>query len=300
MSNKQYDINQSPLYKLNSKSKLSSILNIDNLAFLLNNDHYNRFKMNGRQIESPCKELKKVHKRVLKLLSRIITPNYLISGKKGLSYVDNAKTHARRCNLVKMDIEKFYPSSKQEYVFRLFHHKFRMAEDVAWVLTELLTCDGHIPTGSPVSQILAFMIFADTFEEINSLATDHGSCFTLYVDDITISSTGIIPRKLIYAIRTELKKVDLNLSGKKTRFYSLNKTKCVTGCIITPDGELKIPNRLHQKIHKKSAMLNKEGLSLHDHQVLFGLLNAAQQIQKSTFPSLYREAKRNFKISVAQ
>jgi len=300
MSNKQYNIHQSPLYKLNSKSKLSSILHIDNLSNLLRDGHYNRFEMNGRQIESPCKELKRVHKRVLKLLSRINTPDYLISGKKGLSYVDNAKVHTRRCNLVKMDIKKFYPSSKKEYVFRLFHYKFRMAEDVAWILTELLTCDGHIPTGSPVSQILAFMIFADTFEEINNLAITHGCCFTLYVDDITISSTGNIPRKLIYAIRNELKKVNLNLSGKKTRFYSLNKTKCVTGCVITPDGELRIPNKLHQKIHEKSTMLNKEGLSPHDHQVLFGLLNAAQQIQKSTFPSLYREAKRNFKISVAQ
>ena len=127
------------------------------------------------------------------------------------------------------------------------------SRDVSGLLTEISTCDGHIPTGSSVSQILAFYAHFNMFEEINHVAIESGLIMTCYVDDITISGKAI-NRDLLYKIRGILKSRGLISHPSKEHIYLDSTPREVTGSIVDMNG-LRLPNRKHQNIHCEIASL---------------------------------------------
>src|SRR5208283_4644049 len=147
-----------------------------------------------------------------------------------------------------LDIKSFYPSSKIEYVFRFFHHKTKMSEDVAWLISRLLTYNEHIPTGSQLSQSIAYWAYSTLIDTINKVAESKGFLFSLYVDDITFSSSTSIPRSFQGWVENEIESFELSIKKSKLRRGSKKDFKVVTGCAITPFKEVAVPNRLRQKI----------------------------------------------------
>ena len=86
---KTYPIDQSRLYRCASKKKLAELLGIDRaklIALTKDPTAYRIFarRTNGKErvIEEPRGELRRVHDRLLGLLSRIEPPSYLYSGVK--------------------------------------------------------------------------------------------------------------------------------------------------------------------------------------------------------------------------
>ncbi|EDN34401.1 conserved hypothetical protein [Francisella tularensis subsp. tularensis FSC033] len=128
MKNLVYTKNQSPLYKLNSKKKLATLLytDITNIKkCLANPKRYINFEKpvanKVRSFEPPVGLNKKIHTRIFQLLTRIDDiPEYLHSGVKGRSYVTNAKQHQLSQYFLKMDIKDFYPSTGKDKVFLFF------------------------------------------------------------------------------------------------------------------------------------------------------------------------------------
>ena len=81
-----------------------------------------------------------------------------------------------------IDIKKFYDNCTREPVYQFFVQKLKTSPDVAEILTNIITYSGG-------SQIMAFYAYSDMFSEISDLAKQCGCKFTLYVDDMTFSST---------------------------------------------------------------------------------------------------------------
>ena len=176
---KLYPIETSCFYGLESKRKLAELLQVSlpDLHSLKGDcDFLVRKKIvkgKERDIQEPLGLRKTVHKRLQKLLSRIQAPEYLFSGKKGISSLDNAKHHVNGNWFLTLDIEKFFPSCKKEHVFRFFSKQLQMVDDVAWVLADIVCYRDTLPTGSHLSQTVAYWAFAPTFDRIASLAKDH-------------------------------------------------------------------------------------------------------------------------------
>src|SRR3546814_1311618 len=63
--------------------------------------------------------------------------------------------------------------------------------DVAGILGDLCTFEGHLPTGSPLSPILAYYSYHDMWAEIAAFCTAKGYTLTVYVDDVTISGAKV-------------------------------------------------------------------------------------------------------------
>ena len=50
----------------------------------------------------------------------------------------------------------------------MFKEKFLMADDIAWIMTDLVMCGGTLPTGSPTSQlVICLKIYMKLHENIN-------------------------------------------------------------------------------------------------------------------------------------
>jgi len=110
--------------------------------------------------------------------------------------------------------------------------------DVAEILAKIATYQGHLPTGSPLSPIMAFYAHCDVWEEVARLANSIQAKSTLYIDDFTISGAQV-PGTAMW----DIKKV-VHRSGLR---YHKEKSYCghaaeVTGVIVN-GGKLVPPNR---------------------------------------------------------
>lgn len=246
-----YSLDQSPLYRMRSRKRLAQNVFSVELALLerlaSNFSNYRVFDIKQgektRQVEVPKPLVERIHRRLFALLERLEKPGYLQSGVKGRSYITNARLHLGAVPLVKLDVKKFYPSVDSTRVYRFFHEKLQCSPDVAGLLTNLTTHDRHIPTGSCVSQLLAFFAAKPMFDELDRLAAEHKLSFSCYVDDMTFSGSCATPEFLWSAKRV----VHSHGFGyHKDRCYTSEQRKLVTGVMISGKSIAILPSKEHE------------------------------------------------------
>jgi len=265
MTMKRYPLNQSPFFKLQSRSKLAELLGLSapelkKMAAAPDSLRYTCFRIEkngkpeGRPVERPKPELRRVQKRIIQILGRIESPAYLHSGFKGRSYVTNACHHKPNVRLAKIDIKKFFPSSYAGYVYRSFVDVFLCSRDVAAVIMRLTTAFGHIPTGGNSSTLISFFAFKPMFDEIYALATSRGLEMTCIVDDMTFSgpkaTEGFLNEVRIIVERFGLK-------THKRHCFEPTRTKVVTGVALTSQGP-RLPNARRKKLHEVAEAFDSE------------------------------------------
>lgn len=276
---------QSQLYKITSPSQLCKRLQISRAqleALLKSDDKYIRWndKNTGRPIQQPKPVLAQVHKRVATLLSRIETPDFLHSAVKGRSYISNASGHDPGMPSVKIDLRKFYPSTRSQAVFHFFLDRMKCDRDVAGILAKLLTVDGHLATGSSVSPILSYFAYEDMFLEMEALAKARGCLMSCYVDDMVFTGPGAT-RELIYRAIQVVRK--FRLWGHKTKIFMAGQSKIITGVAVTKVGG-RLPNRRQAAItgdlvRLRTATSDQERLEIMSG--LVGRLYEAAQIDQA-------------------
>lgn len=252
---KRHPLNQSSLYAVHSRAKLAALFGLTrkSLGAVVEMDRpYSKrskeITRNGktktRMIQEPRDDLRPIHKAVGKRLSRIEPPGFLFCPVKRRSYVTNAAQHVGAKELRTLDIADYFRSTPRHRVYWFFHTIMRCSEDVAAVLANLLTADGHLATGSTVSPILSFYAFYDMWLAIAEISREAGCVLTVYMDDLTISGDAV-PERVMWAIRKAIHARELRYH--KERRYTRGIAE-VTGAVIR-DGKLLVPNRQRQKAH---------------------------------------------------
>ncbi len=201
--------------------------------------------------------LYRIHKRLSFLLSSIQTKEYLFSGIKGKSCPDNAKYHLENSDkyIVKLDLKGFFPSVTFDSIFKFFNEDLKCSTSVAKALAKILTFKNYLPTGSPMSMVMAYYANKRMFDKIDQIVIDYGCKMSLWVDDIIISGDKAI--KASWEARNAITNHGLNYNKKKFKIYEPSDNKEITGVIITPKGEIKLRNRSHLKIHHLKNKQNK-------------------------------------------
>lgn len=280
-----YPLNQSLFYRLSSKRKLADLLGFDvpDFSNLIDKSNYHEFKnKKGRLIQHPLKKgaLDSIHKRIAKLLARVELPNYLYSCK-GRSYVLNAAAHAANVPLIKTDISKFYPSTSFSSIFSLFRNSFKCSPDVAWLLAQLCCFNGrHLPTGSYLSGIVAFLTHKPMFDEIYAFSLKHGCTMTCFVDDIVLSGPKAT-KTLLQEVCEIIRRHSLIANHDKSITFPANKPRIVTGVVISPSG-LSVPNKRLRAIRSDRELIKHTKNSREKNRLiesLQGRLQAAKQIE---------------------
>lgn len=244
-THKRVSVRGSALFGLTSPRRLAEILLVprSTLERLVNAGDGNYLvrpdRKSGRIIEEPKPQLKFIQQRFARLLAQIETPEYLHSGVKGRSYITNANAHEADKPCIKLDIKKFFPSSSSHYVHRFFEDVLEYPSDVASRAKQLLTYDGHLPTGGNASTILSFWAYKPMFDEIDALARENQSEFTLYVDDMSI--TGMFANR---KCQQEARKIisRYGLRAHKAKAFSPGQPRVLTGIAKTRRGR-EVPHR---------------------------------------------------------
>lgn len=244
-----YNRTQSRLFRLKSPNQLCALLAITPLQLqelLTARENYLRWtdKVTGRPIQCPKPRLDRIHRRVATLLARMETPDFLHSAVQGRSYITNADCHDPNQATIKVDIKKFYPSARAQAVFHFFLDRMECEGDVAGILAQLLTVDGHLPTGSSASPILSYFAYEDMFGEIFELAIERGCQMTCYVDDMVITGPEAT-RRMIRDVIVIVRKY--RLWGHKTKAFKQGQPKIITGVAVTKVGR-RLPNQRQHRI----------------------------------------------------
>lgn len=251
-----------------------------------------------RNITAPDRRIKEIQTRILQLIQKVKRPEWLISGEKGKSYIDNGKKHINSNYFLTMDIKKFYDNCEREYVFRFFKDKMLMAGDLAGLCTDIVTYDGGIPTGCPTSQLFAFYAYESMFDEIYKIAQKYGCKFSLYVDDMTFfSEITFNKNRMVNEIDRKLRQYGHKPKYKKVKYYSYGEFVPITGTIVTREHELKVPNRLQKKVYDGfQDVKNYRGRKLSEEEQkkvnsLKGRIQAVENIEPGKFLEIKRVTK---------
>ena len=230
-----------------SRKKLAGLLGFSPAAMQRladKTDNYVKFTIKQgdkkRHIQAPKATLEKVHRKLFTCLLRIEKPDYLHSGRKEHSYITNAKVHQGVVPLVKLDIKQFYPSIDGGRVYRFFQEGLGCSPDVAGLLRNLCTIDGHLPTGSCLSQLLAFFSAKPMFDELHLHAIANEVRGTCYVDDLTWSGQKATPNFLWGAKQIVH---EHGFRYHKDIVYTADDKKVVTGVMISGSDLKVIPSR---------------------------------------------------------
>lgn len=283
------------LYKIGNKTKLAKHLGITRkeLLNLCNDDLYkvqDELKHNGtgtRTIEAPAKQLKSIQRKLNKELQKLETPSYLFSGIKGKSFIDNAHVHVQNKYILCVDIHSFYPSTDRKKILEFYKYSLEIPNDIAKILTELTTFDGHLPTGAPTSVILAYFAYEKTFEDIYKKAQEIDIDMSVYVDDVTFSSKKTIPISFYNFVEKRMKQQGLILKKKKTKWYKPDDFKIITGFGISENNEGKVPIKNIIKIKSIMNHRNIKELSYKELVSLRGSLVVAQRIEPNFYINLF-------------
>lgn len=274
-----HPLHQSPLFKLQARGKLARLLHISpaQLRALesggIQYKEFERPKKNGtgnRRVEHPCRELKRVQARLARILGAITPPDFLFCPVKRRCYVTNAATHKGNRVVQCLDIQKFFPNTPQRRVFWFFQSVMQCKRDMAGLLAELACYQGHLPTGSPLSPIMAYFAFYDLWEKIAAFCTAKGYTFTVYIDDVTVSGTHVSTSDM-WQIRQMIH--GHGLIAHKAKTY-VDRPAEVTGVIIRGD-KLEAPFRQHRKKHEAKALLGST-LELDERNALLGRISGIE------------------------
>jgi hypothetical protein len=285
-------LNQSRLFKVPSPRRLADILGVEETALrelAAGPNRYRQFeieKKSGgkRPVEDPIPPLKRLQARIAKMLARIAPPDFLFCPVKGRCYVGNAARHRGHRVVHTLDIKKFFPSTPRVRVIWFFETVMKCRGDVAGLLGDLCTFDGHLPTGSPLSPILAYFSYHDLWEKISSFCESKGYTLSIYVDDVTVSGAKV-PASDIWRIQQMIHATGLRYHKQK-RF--VDRPAEITGVIVQGD-KVAAPHRQRLK-HRTATLELRRGAGDRDilRGRLAGLDGQIRQIDAANRVSLQR------------
>lgn len=208
-----------------------------------------------RQINSSRGKLKEVQTRLYDFMSKQVKiPQYVYGGIRGKNNVRNARLHQGNKYIFTTDLKSFFPSISHKQVFQMFLRE-GCTPAIARILTKLTTHKYQVPQGVPTSTLIANLVFKPIGTEIDQLAKEHHIKFSMFVDDITLSSK-VDFKNLVPQFLAIIKKSGFRISHKKTHYQTKN--PIITG-VICQNNRLLAPLGYKKKI----AILSKQ-LSTHE------------------------------------
>lgn len=193
----------------------------------------------------PSPILRRVQHSILRRLPSC-EGRYATAFEKGCSVAKNAERHKRGRSSLVLDLENAFESVKTKQVFRYLANlnHCRINTDSAWVYARLLTYEGHLRQGPPVSPRIFNRVMGDFDMGMEEAMKTFGVIYTRYADDLCFSSRReVFPDEAESKIVKVVESFGRRLNHKKRRVGSHGKlffpgAEIVDGVTLPPAGKL--------------------------------------------------------------
>jgi RNA-directed DNA polymerase len=225
---------------IQSRAQLATLLGVT-VEFIATvstdpNRFYSEFeiiKPNGesRPIKPPCKALRHLQRRVLKIgYERVTIRSCIHGGVPGKSIVSHARPHIDQHMVATLDVRKFYPSTKLSHL-RPVLLALGFVEQAAEDLLKLVTLNGELPQGAPSSSLLANLSFAVADVEFIRLSRRYKLRYSRFVDDIALSGNFNL-KQLRQQFIAAIGLANYEVAPTKIKFMGHNERQVVTGLVV--------------------------------------------------------------------
>lgn len=137
-----------------------------------------------RCLDIPTLELKGVQKMILKkILGELDVSEHVYSYVKGRSILTAANEFCPGNAILRMDIQRFFPSISFRRVYGLYK-SFGFSESAAFILARLSTHRGHLAQGAPTSPKLSNLILKGMDRVMVNLSNKWELKYLRYSDDL--------------------------------------------------------------------------------------------------------------------
>lgn len=179
---------------------------------------------------------------------------------RGRSVVTNARMHLGKPEVLKMDLEDFFPSIQFRRVVKVFL-RAGYSVAVSFFLSSLCCRDKILPQGAATSPSLSNIITNRMDVAISNYAAKQGLSYTRYADDIVLSGDKI-GREVINRISWLAQESGFSINSNKTRILRGKTQKIITGVSIS-SGKLSLPRKTVRSIKLDAYHLLKRGYYEH-------------------------------------
>lgn len=208
-----------------------------------------------RKIDNPNEKLKQIQRRIdRRLFAGVEFPPTMLGGIKGRHVRENAELHTRKKEILKLDLKNCFPRTSNNAVHRSFRKALACSKPVARALTKLTTFQRSVPQGAPTSSFVANMVLLPLHNSLKEFCDDHGLTFSLFVDDITISGSGL--KEITGDIIRIINKHGYTVSTKKTKILSNTESQNVVGYVV--NREVSVGKERYEGIRKEILSFRNE------------------------------------------
>lgn len=238
-----------------------------------------------RTISQPARKLKGLQSWILfTILNKMQVSPSCMGFRKGSSTLDNATPHVGAGTILNMDLQNFFPTVTAKQVFSIFR-RIGFNDLISNVFTNICTCDGRLPQGSPCSPYLANLATWTLDLRIQGYVGKRGISYTRYADDLSFSgpnpSTVV---KIIPMVKEIIEDENFVVNHKKTRVAGAARAKTVTGLVVNEEsvgiGKKKYKD-LRAKIHHLTLPEEQKNEKLLYH--VSGWLSYLNSVDKARF-----------------
>lgn len=227
---------------------------------------YREFRLRKRSggyriIRAPYPSLLEAQKWInSNILSKVALSICAMGFREGKSIADKASIHCERKELLKLDIEDFFPSISFSRVMEAFC-SIGYPQHVSFFLSRLCTLDNQLPQGAATSPALSNIICSDLDNRMYKFCRKRRLRYTRYADDMTFSGS-IIRSQDIGLLSEIISSEGFTVKHEKTRYIQNGEKKIVTGLDIT-NGKPRPTREFRREIKKDVYFVWSSGLATH-------------------------------------
>jgi RNA-directed DNA polymerase len=185
-----------------------------------------------RRISAPLPLLLELQQWILSnVLEKIPVHAAAKAYKKGSSIKENARFHRRQQAILKSDVEDFFGSISEFWVYTQFC-SLGYSSAVSRLLSGICCKNGSLPQGAATSGYLSNIFMRDFDNALFDFCRPRGLRYTRYADDIAISGNDFDSEEVKRFISEALRQSKLRINLRKTRMLRRNTRQQVTGVVV--------------------------------------------------------------------
>lgn len=199
-----------------------------------------------REILAPNDDLKKIQKQIYRVLDRHILAHRMNNKHLNISHgfereksiISNSEIHKNKRYVFNTDIKDFFTTIHFGRVKGYFmkNKKFKMQENIATIIAQLVCHEGILPQGAPTSPLISNLICNILDLRLLKVSKEFKLNYTRYADDLTFStnSKNFLERyEDFYSILLkEISKAGFSINDKKNRLQYKDSQQVVTGLTV--------------------------------------------------------------------
>lgn len=225
-----------------------------------------------REIRSPVPELRDRQRWILDSMLPALRIHDAAHGfVAGRSTMTNASCHLGATEVLRVDIEDFFPSVPFRRVASLYK-RLGYTRGVAYRLAQISCLHGGLPQGAPSSPALANAALYGLDIRLTRFAERHRFVYTRYADDLVFSG-ACIGQPHASEVRDLVKQSGFEVNGSKTRIMRVGDRRLVTGLVVSDPSRARVPRRdrrwLRAQLHNL-RMRGPDGVLVEDRERIPG------------------------------